>query len=497
MNFAGTGVTATMDGGTVTVTVSGGGAGSFSNPSTGPLDMSSYAVYNASSVAVGTNVVINKSGIYSYGRGIFNSGASSSTLFLVRPNTEGPWMMFQGSNYDYGHFDLRSGGIEFSSGANATSIFFTAPTFGFGSYVPGAKIHAVQGIGESKMLMILSTGTSFMYRFGTSSAAIGVPFYLDGFGGAGCDTAKFDANGMIICGEDGGGSGGADNFGNHVPTQPIIGPNIPVTFGSVTINGSFIIVGPAGVSIAKSTEAGMQFKVTNETDIDLEIWESSSSINGVKISTGDTAFQDEGTDIGSASKINITGTGGSASRTADVITIDLSAGGGGNSTDYYIISQLEYVAFSTSVVSSGAAVGFGHVNFQKMDSTGVYAVYSVRLAPGVDTTINPLLDYVMMVSTGKSNNPIYVNVAVGTPTADGIGNNFVLWSDSVTVVTSSETAGTSTVVKTTTGTWNLYGWRTRAAQSRTLLVKVWLWGDSQAATRFMMYQPAFIWKKNE
>lgn len=507
---------------------------------------------------------------------------------------------------------------------------------GINNSTPMVNLHGLWDSGSGPLVRF-ATGTISQYTdlfdVNGSSAFFGVPLYLAGFNDS-CTALETDANGQIICGQDASSSGGGDQWGSHTATRPVNYADQPF-FGasSGTVNGDMkigilIVTGSiqgqgADDPLFFTTHTVFAFSIGGST---WSFTASSGSYNNggtpVKISTGDVAVQDEGTDIGSASKINITGSGATASRSADVITIDVSAAGGtadgnlavqtatktvfmggfgfdklssatanngatdiklstltvegtitstsniivggtgkfvgdgsaltnlpgagsgavfdslpstgiwGNNlpsgstsyiqhssastggvshqssgtvsnswtvkgqliadvTDFFAGGNLEYVAFSTHVISSPAAIGFGHVQWLKTDSTHTHAVYSYITPPSANTDDIPVLTYLAVMSTGFSPNPIYMNVAVGTPVATGIDYRDVKWTSTTTIVLSSATAGIRHDVHKTTGAWVLNGWNTAISDSPDILIKMWPWPDSQAAARFLKSPPAW------
>lgn len=159
------------------------GSGTYNNiTSSGP---SKFQHIGSTSIFVGTSTIINRSGIYSYGKGVFNNAASSSPLWAIRPNTEGDFLVMQGDNYLYGSLRLVPGGITISTGADSDTVGTYSKWFGISIFPPGAKLHVFNGLGNAAIPgFIVSTGgwTSMHKQFevGGTSVVAGTPFYSSG-----------------------------------------------------------------------------------------------------------------------------------------------------------------------------------------------------------------------------------------------------------------------------------------------------------------------------
>lgn len=177
--------------------------------------------------------------------------------------------------------------------------------------------------------------------------------------------------------------------------------------------------------------------------------------------------------FGSANIESITSTGPATFKELSADTTDFQAG-----------CRLAYVSHSSMVVVYASMTSYGNPMFQAADSTGTYACFICEFPPGTQTDLDPLLDKLVLESTGTERNPQFAMLAVGTPTASGIGNGVVLWTSSFSVTASSPTAGMPHQQKQNSSQQVLTGWKTPLSQSRTIMVKLWFWAVNCTSQRW-------------
>lgn len=122
-----------------------------------------------------------------------------------------------------------------------------------------------------------------------SSAAVNTIVVAQHFNAINPGTGKIlsmAADNSLAWATDQSAAGGGDQMGAHVATMPVVSA-FAATFSSLTTNGPISVGG--GPAIIDSTQTVLQVRVTDTSDADLEVSESSVSINAggtmVKLST--------------------------------------------------------------------------------------------------------------------------------------------------------------------------------------------------------------------
>lgn len=249
-----------------------------------------------------------------------------------------------------------------------------------------------------------------------------------------------------------GASGKGDAFGNHIPSQPIVGANIPVTFGSATFNGPVTIIGPTGVSLNRTTETIMQDQTGATPATRFEVTNTSVTVFGTFYSTGNSII---------VSTLPYTG-------------------------------WLKQVFVSSMVISTPATNGYGNPYWGQLDSSGVVVVYEFRLDDKVTAT-DPQISLIWE-STGTYPDNIVAGIAIGTATPNGTGRDDIIWKSTMMVHASTPTAGFTSKVKES-GSVAFTGAGTQANNTKTVFVKVWA-TTGTSGQRFL-HPPTLHWRKEQ
>jgi len=486
-NFVGSGVAVTTPTNSLGVLVTISGA-----------NTSNYALLNATQTFSGGNTFENI--IAAYG-GV----NSSSQVFVVQTvGSVGIDLYFSGgTSSDRALFRLgtpgssRGGEILFNTSAGTQAIVgFTdngptgdgKPTKGFyidlmgsnrfyiskaglvgiNTAVPTFLLHVSSPAGTIGPLMSVATGTSNLFETTSSSATFNIPVYFKGH--AACDSVDLDADGQLICGTDdsGGGAGGALNF-SSAGTLIAISTLIPggglekfttlTGTGVITVDTGTLVgyVNSTGVALTNLKAAFDLFLATGEPLI--QGWNLFQATGPAKIERSDL--------FRSTAEARIS-----------------------NTTDTYV-GWLHQVAFSSTVISTPGTNGYGCILWSNNDSTGTPAIYEFLLASGAQNG-DPQI-YLTSDSTGVHPNSIRLNVAIGTPAANGTDYLSVIWKSTLAVTLSSQTAGIAGRMQQSSVV-EFDGAGVQADNSRVIYVKVWPWTNNGSGQKIGR-PPVLAWKR--
>lgn len=283
-----------------------------------------------------------------------------------------------------------------------------------------------------------------------SSAAVNTIVVAQHFNAINPGTGKIlsmAADNTLAWATDQSAAGGGDQMGAHVATMPVVSA-FAATFSSITSNGPISVGG--GPAIIDSTQTVLQVRVTDTSDVDFEVAETSVSVGGVRVST----YQVNTVAVLANHSLDATGNGNVISfRDQDRFTTPSFASG----------TFVTYIATPTMGISSST---IGHFQFHNaISSQANFAVYAWIPPSDIDLTANIILSSFGVILGGADTGTQRYVVAIATsmdgrPATETMFAGPYGWLEGINVDVGANAAGANGYLEVVQNT-TLTNWQTR------------------------------------
>lgn len=335
----------------------------------------------------------------------------------------------------------------------------------FGTHTASKVIDAAGFAVTRVSSIVFNTGSSPIVAGMVSSAAVNTISVAQHFNAISPGTGKvlsMAADNTLAWATDQSAAGGGDQMGAHVATMPVVSA-FAATFSSITSNGPISVGG--GPAIIDSTQTVLQVRVTDTSDVDFEVAETSVSVGGVRVST------DQANTVGTLANKTIDAAINVISfRDQDRFTTPSFASG----------TFVTYIATPTMGISSST---IGHFQFSNaISSQANFAVYAWIPPSDIDLTANVILSSFGVILGGADTGTQRYMVAISTsmdgrPARETMFSSPYSWLESITVDVGADSAGINGYLQVV-GNTTLTSWQTRIIPGALHYITVMRDGDA-------------------
>ena len=320
----------------------------------------------------------------------------------------------------------------------------------FGTHTASKVIDAAGFAITRVSSIVFNTGSAPIVAGMISSAAVNTMSVAQQFNASSPGSGKvlsMNADNTLAWATDQSAAGGGDQMGAHVATMPVVSA-FAATFSSLTTNGPISVGG--GPAIIDSTQTVLQVRVTNTSDADFEVAETSVSANGVRVST----YQVNTVAVLANHSLDATGNGNVISfRDQDRFTTPSFASG----------TFVTYIATPTMGISSST---IGHFKFNNaISSQANFAVYAWIPPSDIDLTANIILSSFGVIlggaDTGTQRYVLSISTSMdGRPATETMFAGPYNWLEGINVDVPANASGANGYLEVV-GNTTLTSWQTR------------------------------------